>query len=280
MEPERGRSIPGRDGAWPRPCPPPGAGSTASTLSTIRSKGLPPTLRGADAPAVPVRTSSRRRAEGAAPRTCHEARFPALPGHPLGGVVPARPDAQPPAQLGGSRAVAGTVSIRSRSRGRSGVEDRGICARMRPRPPADSGEGLDPHARRCAVPEGMVLSYLPDGRHHHAGSDPSRDAHPRRMGCRSLAHGIRGPGFVNPIAGLAGSAEQVASPPDDDAGVADTAGETRSVEVLQDLDGEVASYSRTVPERLGVEAAVLGRRGESLRHLREAPDRARVKEAV
>lgn len=190
MEPERGRSIPGRDGAWPRPYPPPGAGSTASTLSTIRSKGLPPTLWGADAPAVPVRTSSRRRAEGAAPRTCHEARFPALPGHLLGGVVPARPDAQPPAQLGGSRAVAGTVSIRSRSRGRSGVEDRGICARMRPRPPADSGEGLDPHAHWCAVPEGMVLSYLPDGRHHHAGLDPSRDAHPRRMGCRSLAHGI------------------------------------------------------------------------------------------
>jgi len=75
--------------------------------------------------------------------------------------------------------------------------------------------------------------------------------------------------------GRRGSAEEVGGAPDDDAGVADAAGEARGVKVLENLDGEVSPDPRVVPERSRVETAVVGGGGEPFRDLREAPDRAR-----
>lgn len=188
MEPERGRSIPGLDGAWPRPCLPPGAGSTASTHSTIRSKGVPPHASG-------IRCSCRPGGDFVA-ESCGRCRT----SRSSRSALPCARRASPAGlcrrgRTWSPRAVCRLTWPRPGRAGtpRSWLGDRGICTWMQPRPSADSGEGPDPHARPRPAPAGMALSHLPDGRQHRAALGPSRDSHPRRMGRRMVAHEFWGP---------------------------------------------------------------------------------------
>ena len=151
--------VPGLDGAWPRRMPATRCGVRMLRHSRqCRSKGLPPPRFGDPiAPVVPVRDFAVAAesvqavsppGEVVAKRVC-----PALAEQSPAGLLPARPDARGSRRgLQCCRAMTGLVSSRSaRGTPRSRLGDpEDLRSGMRPRPPADSGEGPEPSC--TAVP--------------------------------------------------------------------------------------------------------------------------------